>query len=69
MSNSISKIGSDNHCCVEVIIKSDDEAKIKHANRLGRFVKFGTSTDKRFSYRQQNGESYLYWQKGVWMVR
>ena len=69
MSNFVSKIGSDNHCCAEVIINSNKEAKSKHANRLGVFVKFGNSNDKRFSYRQKNGESYLYWQKGVWMVR
>ena len=50
-------------------LQSHGEAQDKHSNRLGKFVKYGASNNKRFSYRQQTGESYLYWQKGVWMVR
>ena len=62
-------IGPDNHCCGEVLIKSDGKTKENHLSRLGKFVKFGGTTDNRFSYRQQNGDSYLYWQNGVWMVK
>ena len=61
--------GTSNHCCAEVVVESDGETNQKHSKRLGRFYKFGTSKNNRFSYRQQNGDSYLYWQKGIWMVR
>ena len=62
-------IGPDNHCCGEVVMKSDGKTKEKHLSRLGKFVKSGGATDNRYSYRQQNGDSYLYWQNGVWMVK
>ena len=61
--------GPDNHCCGEVVMKSDGKTKEKHLSRLGKFVKSGGATDNRYSYRQQNGDSYLYWQNGVWMVK
>ena len=50
-------------------MKSDGKTKETHLSRLGKFIKFGGTTDNRFSYRQQNGDSYLYWQNGVWMVK
>ena len=50
-------------------MKSDGKTKENHLSRLGKFVKFGGTADNRFSYRQQNGDSYLYWQNGVWMVK
>ena len=49
-------------------MESNGKASEKHGKKLGRFFKFGNSKNNRFSYRHENGDSYLYWQKGVWMV-
>ena len=49
-------------------MESNGKASEKHGEKLGKFFKFGNSKNNRFSYRHENGDSYLYWQKGVWMV-
>ena len=49
-------------------MESNGIAGEKHGKKLGRFFKFGNSKNNRFSYRHENGDAYLYWQKGVWMV-